>query len=292
MSGAEESPAQLAARLRRERREAKIRAGGSARLDKITSLSGRTPASLRDEPPRSVSPFSNSTPELQPEEASRSISPLPKFSSATDQSPEDFEAQQAYLRALLRSKQPLDQPQEPDPTAKLLSTLMGLDSASPDAVAGNGASGLAPADLLSRNLTSSFSLPPSIANFFTQQLQPESPDSQQRNRLWRILHTIVAFTCGIWLILMLRTASMTYGENPPPPATVQSPFVHFVTAELVLGSARLLTSMRNGQLRTVRPWMQILSDIARDGKIILFLLGIAGMWMRTSDMLEEKLMNL
>ena len=43
MAANEESPAQQAARLRRERREAKIKAGGSARLDKITSLSGRTP---------------------------------------------------------------------------------------------------------------------------------------------------------------------------------------------------------------------------------------------------------
>lgn len=39
-----ETPAQQAARLRRERREAKIREGGSARLDKITSLS-RAPVS-------------------------------------------------------------------------------------------------------------------------------------------------------------------------------------------------------------------------------------------------------
>jgi hypothetical protein len=45
MSSPEESPAQRTARQRRERREAKIKAGGSARLDKITSLSGRTPAS-------------------------------------------------------------------------------------------------------------------------------------------------------------------------------------------------------------------------------------------------------
>jgi hypothetical protein len=44
-SSAEESPAQQAARLRRERREAKIKSGGSARLDKITSLSGRAPSS-------------------------------------------------------------------------------------------------------------------------------------------------------------------------------------------------------------------------------------------------------
>jgi len=42
MSEAEESAAQRQARIRREKREAKIKAGGSERLDKITKLSGRT----------------------------------------------------------------------------------------------------------------------------------------------------------------------------------------------------------------------------------------------------------
>ena len=37
----DETAAQRQARIRRERREAKIKAGGSARLDKITSVSGR-----------------------------------------------------------------------------------------------------------------------------------------------------------------------------------------------------------------------------------------------------------
>ena len=41
-----ESPTQKQARFRRERREAKIKAGGSSRLDKITQLSGR-PAEMR-----------------------------------------------------------------------------------------------------------------------------------------------------------------------------------------------------------------------------------------------------
>lgn len=40
-SSSSESPAQKQARHRRERREAKIKAGGSSRLDKITQLSGR-----------------------------------------------------------------------------------------------------------------------------------------------------------------------------------------------------------------------------------------------------------
>ena len=38
---AAETPGQKQARLRRERREAKIKAGGSARLEKITNVSGR-----------------------------------------------------------------------------------------------------------------------------------------------------------------------------------------------------------------------------------------------------------
>ena len=38
----DESPVQKQARLRRERREVKIKAGGSTRLDKITQLSGRS----------------------------------------------------------------------------------------------------------------------------------------------------------------------------------------------------------------------------------------------------------
>lgn len=42
-----ESPTQKQARLRRERREAKIKAGGSSRLDKINQLSGR-PAEPRN----------------------------------------------------------------------------------------------------------------------------------------------------------------------------------------------------------------------------------------------------
>lgn len=46
-----ESAAQKQIRLRRERREAKIKAGGSARLDKITSLTGRPQSAPAITPP-------------------------------------------------------------------------------------------------------------------------------------------------------------------------------------------------------------------------------------------------
>lgn len=39
----EETAAQRQARIRREKREAKIKSGGTERLDKITKLSGRDP---------------------------------------------------------------------------------------------------------------------------------------------------------------------------------------------------------------------------------------------------------
>ena len=47
MTDTEETPAQRQARIRREKREAKIKAGGAERLDKITALSGRTPETSR-----------------------------------------------------------------------------------------------------------------------------------------------------------------------------------------------------------------------------------------------------
>lgn len=48
-SGSEETPGQRQARLRREKRNAKIQAEGSDRLSKITQLNGRMapPAELR-----------------------------------------------------------------------------------------------------------------------------------------------------------------------------------------------------------------------------------------------------
>ncbi|EER39742.1 conserved hypothetical protein [Histoplasma capsulatum H143] len=99
MSAAEESPAQRAARLRRERREAKIKADGSARLDKITSLSGRTPAStLREDSPPSLSD-SSPTPGHRPQTLSKSSSPLPPPPNVEDQAPENLKAQEEYLRA-------------------------------------------------------------------------------------------------------------------------------------------------------------------------------------------------
>ncbi|KAJ5545070.1 hypothetical protein N7535_006542 [Penicillium sp. DV-2018c] len=122
----EESPAQRSARLRRERREAKIKEGGSARLDKITSLSGRTPqrastlltkttttereqASPSPQPAISASPSpAPPNPQFRP-----SVSPQPDM-----QSPEAIRAQQEAFFSMLRQSAPQQgQGMHPDPQA-------------------------------------------------------------------------------------------------------------------------------------------------------------------------------
>ncbi|PYH45277.1 uncharacterized protein BP01DRAFT_356757 [Aspergillus saccharolyticus JOP 1030-1] len=159
-SPAEESPAQRAARLRRERREAKIKEGGAARLEKITSLSGRAPASLRED----TSPSPSPQPEFQSQHAAPPAPPFPTtaptpaqpqthpgtipdqaHAEQPDLDPETRQAQQELFRALLRQPAPSPGPQQPqgpgggaapnpaadllgldaqDPTLKLLNSLM------------------------------------------------------------------------------------------------------------------------------------------------------------------------
>ncbi|RAL17547.1 uncharacterized protein BO97DRAFT_439428 [Aspergillus homomorphus CBS 101889] len=155
-SPAEESPAQRAARLRRERREAKIKEGGAARLDKITSLSGRTPASLHEE---TSSPSPSPQPESRPQQPAPPAPAPPAFPTTApaptpvqpqtnpptfpDRSqpepeldPETLQAQQELFRALLRQPAPSPNPQQrqlPDSAAapNPAGDLLGLDARDP-----------------------------------------------------------------------------------------------------------------------------------------------------------------
>ncbi|KAL8705847.1 MAG: hypothetical protein Q9201_001070 [Fulgogasparrea decipioides] len=134
----DESPAQKQARLRRERREAKIKAGGSARLDKITQISGR--------PAEVVPPITTQNPTLSspsdPEEADIFGHTTPPQPSSRNGAPTE-----ADVRQLLRSAPP---PQagpgqqqasgEEDPMVRMLQQMMG---AMPGAE-GNQQSGLPP----------------------------------------------------------------------------------------------------------------------------------------------------
>ncbi|PGG99164.1 hypothetical protein GX51_06423 [Blastomyces parvus] len=284
MSAAEESPAQRAARLRRERREAKIKADGSARLDKITSLSGRTPAStLGEDSPASLSD-ATPTPEQRTHARPEPASPLPPSPNVEDQTPENLKAQEEYLRALLRSQEPFDQQTPEQNPAALLSSLLAGGPAGSDAFPGGGEG---PAFNLA-DIASGFGVPPSLAKFFLSgSSQPASPAEQRVASIWKLVHVVFSLAMGIYLLSLFRSSVSTFGPNPPPPATAQNPFMLFLTGEVVLCGTRVVTRARSGQLQNARAWIQILGELVRDGRIAVFVLGV-GMWLLAGEESADK----
>ncbi|MCJ1320827.1 hypothetical protein MMC15_006168 [Xylographa vitiligo] len=193
----EESPSQTQARIRRERREAKIKAGGSARLDKITQLSGRPPPEPAPSPSYQ-SPTTNDDPDEvditnHPYTSSRA-SPSPRFGQNNGPT-------EADLRQLLRSGAPppdmygapyaMPGQQGPggmggggdDPMMQMLQQMMG---GMPGGPGGGGDGGL----------------PPGLAAMLGGggapggQVQPEDNSGY----MWRIIHGLFAFSLGIYIL--------------------------------------------------------------------------------------------
>ncbi|KAJ5905622.1 uncharacterized protein N7473_002538 [Penicillium subrubescens] len=278
MSTPEESPAQRAARLRRERREAKIKEGGSARLDKITSLSGRNPQSVREEeaspsPQLAVSPSPSPVPQTRPAPA-----PQPEMPSA-----ESLQAQQEAFRAMLRQVAP-EQGQQSndveDPTLKLLENLLGAmpgdgnapppaAPGTPGAMPGQSGPGLSPAAI-----ASALGVPPFLANMLGGASQPPTEKEQKTVRMWEAFHGLFAVGVAIYLLFIIGTSVATFGSPPPKPATAQNPFLIFVTGEMVLTGGRVLFGGKQAGLGMV---VQLLRDIVRDGSLVIFALGL-GAW--------------
>ncbi|KAE8355804.1 hypothetical protein BDV28DRAFT_20187 [Aspergillus coremiiformis] len=281
MSSATESPAQRAARLRRERREAKIKEGGAARLDKITSLSGRTPASMREEasPSPSPSPQPSASVSLTPEMETPEVQPVPAQSTSNPeaQSPENLQSQQELFRALLRQEGPSSSPpgpEEDDPTLRMLNSLMaGMNGQ--DQGAGGATGGPSQAELVS-----ALGLPPFVADLLGAATRQQTDEEKKEIRTWKALHVLFAVAVGIYLLVLIGTSVSTYGSQPPPPATAQNPFVYFMTGELVLTGARLMSKGRTGGAAGIMLWFQLFQDIIRDGSLVVFLLGMGAWWNR------------
>ncbi|KAJ5388021.1 hypothetical protein N7509_010562 [Penicillium cosmopolitanum] len=270
MSTPEESPAQRASRLRRERREAKIKEGGSARLDKITSLSGRTPQSVHEDaspsPQLAVSPSPSPVPQNRP-----SPSPQPNMNMPSD---ETLQAQQEAFRAMLRQSAPEQgqgqQGQQgddmEDPTIKLLNSLLGAMPGDPN--------GPPPGCWCSswRHAWPRTTRPqPSMLGAATQQ---PTEREQKATRLWKGLHIVFAIGVAVYLLFIIGASVATFGSPPPKPATAQNPFLIFVTGEVLLTSGRALTSAKQGGIGMV---IQLFKDVVRDGSLVLFALGM-GAW--------------
>ncbi|EEQ33583.1 hypothetical protein McanMca71_004645 [Microsporum canis] len=300
MAEIEETKTQRAARLRREKRAAKIAATGTARLDKITGLSGRSMSFREDSPsarntpspPRYSSPPAQSPPRQQQPPGPPQGVGMP--SNAGESSPQSIKEQEEYIRALLRSQQtPPSAQDNTDPTTKLLSSLLGM----PPSGAGMTTPGGTPSfpttagdtpELSPNDIASALGVPPSMASFFLQaNSAPASPSAQRNNSIWKAIHIIFATATSLYFLMLLQSTVSLYGggDRLPPPATAQNPFLILVMGELLLTGTRVIfmnnegNGAGNGIIGALKTGKRVLSDVIRDGKIMIFVLGIGSLWM-------------
>ncbi|MCJ1476568.1 hypothetical protein MMC13_005234 [Lambiella insularis] len=296
----DESPAQKQARIRRERREAKIKAGGSARLDKITQLSGRPPPDLSrlSIPPPYQSPAASNDPDEvditnHPYTSSRG-SPSPRFGQNNGPT-------EADLRQLLRSgAPPPNMGQNPfmmpgqqgqgdggagggneDPMMRILQQMMGGISGGEGGAGGGG-------------------LPPELAAMLGGGGAGGQPQQEDKHGyLWSIIHGLFALSLGIYTLGTYQFDGSRISRTPLD-SSQSSPagiFWIFTTVELILQSSRFFLEKgamgQRGMLAMVAnflpmPWKGYVALISRygsiytrvveDAMVIVFVLGLVAWW--------------
>lgn len=298
MVDSEETPAQRQARIRREKREAKINSTAQERLDKITRLSGRTPESsesglqgnswqkLTENAVRKESPTQTTGTATPPSIANRQVPPGtgPPPPNSDGMSPEQVRMQEEYLKALLQGPPPgptgpnqsAEQPGADDPMMQMLQSLMGNMGGE----AGQGGPNNNPGGLpFSPDELAQHTGLPSWATgmLFGGEKAPPTQAEQKTLRLWKILHVVVAVLSGAYMLFAMDRSVRTYGKNPPAPPTFQNPFMVFIMAQLLLQGTRILVAGQ-AERQGIGLWFQMLKQLARDGAIIVFMLGCASWW--------------
>jgi GET complex subunit GET2 len=190
--------------------------------------------------------------------------------------------QEEYIKAMLggppqggnqrASQQRPGQPDQEDPMMKMLNQLMtGMEgNADP-----NNPGGM---PFNPEELSKATGLPSSLANMLLgSQKAPPTPAELQTIRLWKIIHVVFALIAGIYHLLAINWAEETFGAEPPAPATFQNPFLIFVLGEILLQSSRVLLDGSMGK-RGPGLYYQMAKQFARDGGIVVFILGIAAWW--------------
>ena len=110
---------------------------------------------------------------------------------------------------------------------------------------------------------------------------PPSAEEMKTATIWNIIHIVFSILAGAYLLFVLGDATEKFGKEPPPPATAKNPFLAFALGQMLRHGSRILlkdppsTKRGNG-------WLQILKDVARDGSIVLFMLGAANWWNGTA----------
>jgi GET complex subunit GET2 len=184
-----------------------------------------------------------------------------------------LQAQQEYIRSLLRAQepQPEQEQQAEDPMMKMLNSLLGGTDASDP----NNPGGLpfSPDDI-----SKATGLPPFLTNMLMGQGKaPPTVAEEQIARIWTLIHVVFSLLAGIYVVYVLSSSTKLFGSSPPAPPTLKNPFLVFITGELLVHGTQMFLVDRAAS-KGMWAWWQILRDIARDGSIVVFMMGAAS-WM-------------
>ncbi|KAI5237923.1 hypothetical protein E4T43_07771 [Aureobasidium subglaciale] len=285
-----ESPAQRAARLRREKRNAKIQTEGSDRLARITQLSGR-PAPAPEEPSMTQTP-------TKPAQATSTMTP--QHASIEDPDEVDISehywtptpSDQSQLARLQHQQQqsPFQRPggqQDEDPMLKMMQSLLSGD---PSAAGGIPDSAMD-------------DLPPMLKAMMQGQraTQQQASSPTGTTYLWRIVHAVFALALGIYIAASGTFHGSKMSRNIVLEGSDFGPrlFYMFATAEVVLQSSRYYMEkgrlQGSGWLATIansglvpQPYSHYISMAGRyaviwqtvvaDAMVVVFVLGCLAWW--------------
>ena len=297
----EESKAQRDARLRRERRNAKLQADGSSRLSKISSMSGRpaaaeaeisrTPVSMRSKPstPRNEpsSERVNDAPAEDPVEVD-----ISKLFQQPQQDP-SVNSQQEMFQRILRAggennrNGAWEPGPEDDPMIRMMQQMMAgmgsRDDQQPGAPGGD--------------------LPPGLANMFGDLQESHEEQTGGNNYLWRVIHTIFSLLIGIYAVTILSFTGSSLSRSEYITDVIRPRlFWMFATVELVLQTTRYFidrgklppSSMMGriaaflpepyaGYLKLLNRYSIIYTAVVSDALMVLFVLGAFAWWKGLAD---------
>lgn len=143
-----------------------------------------------------------------------------------------------------------------------------------------GADGSDPADrgglpFSPDDISKATGLPPSLTNMFLgQRNAPPTAAEEQTARIWALVHIVLSLLAGFYVVYVLSSSTKMYGSSPPAPPTLKNPFLVFIAGELFLHTTQMLLVDGAGP-KGMWAWWKILKDIARDGSIMVFMMGAA-----------------
>lgn len=295
-----ESPAQQQARLRRERRAAKLQAGES-RLQAITALQGGTHRDVKKDLPTKPSP---------------SVSSQPASSGLATPDPDEIDISEHHYAPASQSRLPspfafdgsstpqfgAGAGQGPDNAQDMMAMLQQMMG---------GAAGGMPS-VPGQAGGQAGDLPPGLANLFSAMggsgAAPEPSPEQSSAWLWRLVHALFSFGLAVYIVLRTpftgsKLSREFQGDNDDWAAdgATTNTFAHFfylfATFEVVLQTSRyyieqgrlqgsgilstigqLLPEPYAGYVRVIGRYSVIYSTVVSDAMVVVFVLGAASWW--------------